>query len=121
MKLVPTVRALAAACPPAAAAALAALAAAAACMPNQAGNIGSTKTGDITNPATRGSPVAELRDACGTGLMTLAGEAVVRRKPYLQTVTKSSVTVGWAGRSGTGGICPPTRRWPVPTSTAGSP
>jgi len=97
MKLVPFTRALTAVC------ATAALAAAAtACMPNQAGNVGSTKTGDITNPATRGSPVDELRDACGTGLMTLAGEAVIRRKPYLQKVTKSSVTVGWVSTGGDG-------------------
>jgi hypothetical protein len=87
MKHPPTVRALAALLP---------AASLAACLGNTAGNVGSTKTGDITNPATRGSPIDELRDACGgSGVMTLAGEAVVRRKPYLQEVTKSSVTVGW--------------------------
>jgi hypothetical protein len=72
-------------------------------MPNAAGNIGSTKTGDISNPATRGSPIDELRGACGgNGVMTLAGEAVVRRKPYLQQVTKSSATIGWVTAAGDG-------------------
>ncbi|HSK02574.1 MAG TPA: metallophosphoesterase family protein [Kofleriaceae bacterium] len=67
-----------------------------ACLGNQSGNISSTKMGDVSHPVTRGSPVAELRDACGgSSAMTLAGEAVVRRKPYLQQVTQTSVTVGW--------------------------
>src|SRR5438046_1936582 len=62
----------------------------AACMGNAAGNLGSTKTGDIANPATRGSPIDELRGACGgSDVMTLAGDAVVRRNPYLQEVTKT--------------------------------
>jgi hypothetical protein len=94
MKHLSTVRALAALLP---------AASLAACLGNNAGNIGSTKTGDLTNPATRGSPVAELRDACGgSGVMTLAGEAVVRRKPYLQEVTKASVTIGWVTTAGDG-------------------
>ena len=32
---------------------------------NVSGNISSTKTGDTSNPAERGSPVDELRAACG--------------------------------------------------------
>jgi hypothetical protein len=67
-----------------------------ACLGNQSGNISSTKMGDVSHPVTRGSPVDELRDTCGgSDAMTLAGEAVVRRKPYLQQVTQTSVTVGW--------------------------
>jgi hypothetical protein len=67
-----------------------------ACYVNQSGNIASSKMGDVSNPAVRGSPIDELRDACGGGgAMTGPGEAVIRRQPYLQQVTKSSVTVGW--------------------------
>jgi hypothetical protein len=74
-----------------------------ACFGNTAGNIGSTKTGDLSNPATHGSPIDELRDACGgSAVMTLAGQAVVRRNPYLQQVTKTSVTVGWVTTSEAG-------------------
>jgi acid phosphatase type 7 len=75
----------------------------AACFGNTAGNIGSTKTGDLSNPATRGSPIDELRDACGgSAVMTLAGQSVVRRHPYLQQITKTSVTIGWVTTSEAG-------------------
>jgi hypothetical protein len=68
----------------------------AACYMNQGGNIGATKTGDLSHPATTGSPIDEVRDACGgSAVMTAAGEAVIRRKPYLQQVTQTSITVGW--------------------------
>jgi acid phosphatase type 7 len=66
-----------------------------ACLTNQSGNLGSTKTGDISQPAQRGSPVEELQRACGTGGTTLTGDAAIRRKPYLQQVTDSSATIGW--------------------------
>jgi hypothetical protein len=73
------------------------------CLGNQSGNISSTKMGDVSHPVTRGSPVDELRDACGgSSAMTLAGEAVVRRKPYLQQVTQRSVTVGWVSMASDG-------------------
>ncbi|HWO20989.1 MAG TPA: metallophosphoesterase family protein [Kofleriaceae bacterium] len=66
------------------------------CYTNQGGNVSSSKMGDISNPATTGSPVDELREACGgSDAMTAAGEAVIRRKPYLQRVTQTSITVGW--------------------------
>src|SRR5689334_2499244 len=75
----------------------------AACFGNTAGNVGSTKLGDVTNPATHGSPIDELRDACGgSAAMTLAGGALIRRNPYLQQVTKSSVTVGWVSMAADG-------------------
>jgi acid phosphatase type 7 len=74
-----------------------------ACLGNQSGNISSTKIGDVSHPVTRGSPIDELRDACGgSSAMTLAGEAVVRRKPYLQQVTQTSVTVGWVSLASNG-------------------
>jgi hypothetical protein len=65
-----------------------------ACSTNQSGNIGATKLGDTSNPAQRGSPIAELRAACGDGAPTLAG-SVIARQPYLQQVTTSSAIVGW--------------------------
>jgi hypothetical protein len=79
-------------------------AALAGCLGNQSGNLGSTKTGDLSNPAAlRGSPVDELREACGgSGAMTMAGEAVIRRQPYVQQVTRSSVTVGWVSLAADG-------------------
>jgi acid phosphatase type 7 len=78
-------------------AAAASAAALSACLGNASGNLGSTKMGDISNPATRGSPVEELRGACGgsDAMLTMAGQSVVRRQPYLQQVTKSSATIGW--------------------------
>jgi hypothetical protein len=67
-----------------------------ACMLNQSGNVEATKTGDTTRPAQRGSPVAELRAACGTdGGMTAAGGVALSRAPYLQQVTTTSAMVGW--------------------------
>jgi hypothetical protein len=74
------------------------------CLGNQAGNLGSTKTGDLSNPAaTRGSPIDGLRDACGgSGELTMAGAAVIRRQPYVQQLTKASVTVGWVSTADDG-------------------
>jgi 3',5'-cyclic AMP phosphodiesterase CpdA len=66
-----------------------------ACLTNQSGNVGSTKTGDVSNPATRASPVEQLETACGAGGITTAGAAVIHRKPYLQSVTDTAATIGW--------------------------
>jgi len=66
----------------------------AACDTNESGNVGATKLGDLTNEVERGSPLAELQAACGTGAPTDAG-AVVQRAPYLQQVTTSSAMIGW--------------------------
>jgi hypothetical protein len=66
----------------------------AACDPNASGNTGATKTGDTSHPAQRGSPIADLRSACGDGAPTAAG-AVLHRQPYLQQVTTSSAKIGW--------------------------
>ncbi len=69
----------------------------AACQTNQSGHLSAIHTGSITLAATRGSPVAELRAACGDGALTSAGTSVLRREPYLQQVTASSAMVGWVG------------------------
>jgi calcineurin-like phosphoesterase family protein len=66
-----------------------------ACFGNQSGNLGATRMGDLSHPAERGSPVEALTSACGDGGMTLAGDAVIRRKPYLQQVAAGSATIGW--------------------------
>jgi hypothetical protein len=67
-----------------------------ACLGNQSGNLGSTKTGDTSMPAERGSPTAALTAACGGGgLLTAAGRIVVQRQPYVQQVTSTSAMIGW--------------------------
>ena len=49
----------------------------------------------MSNPAQRGSPIGEVRKACGNGAR-LADGKVIMRQPYLQQVTTSSAIVGWA-------------------------
>lgn len=66
----------------------------AACQTNESGRLAALGTGDRSRPAVRGSPVAELRAACGEGALTDAG-AVIRRRPYLQQVTATSAMIGW--------------------------
>ncbi len=70
----------------------------AACMGNSSGNIAATKLGDTSHPAQRGSPIDELRAACGSGAPTPAGVEIVRQ-PYLQQVTSTSALVGWVSLS----------------------
>ncbi|MEJ7601812.1 MAG: metallophosphoesterase family protein [Kofleriaceae bacterium] len=73
-----------------------ALLAIAGCGLNESGNLGSTKTGDTSNQAARGSPLAILQEACGAeGLLYDAAVATVHRPPYLQQLTTHSVLVGW--------------------------
>lgn len=74
----------------------------AACLGNQTGNLASSKTGDISNPAQRGSPIDEIRDACGGAALTLNGSAAVRRLPYVQQITSSSATIGWVSINSSG-------------------
>jgi hypothetical protein len=69
--------------------------AASACDQNQSGNVGSTKLGDTSHPATRSSPLTELRSACGADGGMLAAQTSVKRVPYLQQVTATSAMVGW--------------------------
>ncbi|MBA2544393.1 MAG: metallophosphoesterase [Deltaproteobacteria bacterium] len=70
----------------------------AACLGNSSGNIAATKLGDTSHPAQRGSPIEELRAACGSGAPTPAGSVIVRQ-PYLQQVTSTSALVGWVSIS----------------------
>jgi hypothetical protein len=65
-----------------------------ACDQNQSGNVGSTKLGDTSHPATRSSPIAPLEDACGA-LGRMLSNTTVKRQPYLQQVTSTSAIVGW--------------------------
>jgi hypothetical protein len=65
------------------------------CMMNRSGNFEAPSGGDTTRPAERGSPIDELRAACGEGTPTLEG-SVISRQPYLQQVTTHSALVGWA-------------------------
>jgi hypothetical protein len=66
-----------------------------ACDPNASGNVGATKLGDTSHPATRGSPFDELRTACGAPGALLGNAEMIARRPYLQQVTTSSAIVGW--------------------------
>ena len=70
--------------------------------PEMLGDLAANETGDVSHPATRGSPDRELLDACGHGWATEAGRQKVQRHPYLQQVTDRSATVVWtSGASGT--------------------
>src|SRR5690606_1183023 len=63
---------------------------------NVSGNIAATKTGDVSRPAERGSPVEAIRAACGgNGEATTYGAPALKRQPYLQQVTASSAMLGW--------------------------
>jgi hypothetical protein len=62
---------------------------------NVSGNVSASKTGDISRPAERRSPVEELRAACGDGSMTTYGTPSLKRQPYLQQVTTANAMLGW--------------------------
>ena len=64
------------------------------CGLNSSGYTTATRFGDTANPAERGSPIAELRKACGNGERTPAG-SVIHREPYLQRVTPTTAILGW--------------------------
>jgi acid phosphatase type 7 len=66
---------------------------------NVTGHISSSKSGDTSNPAQRGSPVEALRSACGDGTPTSYGANVLQRQPYLQQVTASGTKLGWVTSS----------------------
>jgi hypothetical protein len=67
----------------------------AACQTNTTGKVGADKLGDTSHPAERGSPIDELKAACGSGTMTPTGTAAVHRQPYFQQVTQTSAMIGW--------------------------
>lgn len=73
-----------------------------ACLGNESGRVSSSKLGDTSNPADRQSPIEALEAACGSGGMTTAGAAVIRRQPYVQQVTASSAMIGWVTVAPTG-------------------
>ncbi len=69
----------------------------AACAIEQTGNTRAIELGDTSHPAPRGSPIAELRRACGDGDV-MPGRTVTRH-PYVQRVTTSSAMIGWMSTS----------------------
>jgi len=78
------------------------LAISAAACDNTSGNVASTKTGDTTHPAERGSPIDDLRAACGDGAPTVLGASAIKRQAYLQQVTSATATLGWVTTNPTG-------------------
>jgi 3',5'-cyclic AMP phosphodiesterase CpdA len=65
----------------------------AACDSNQSGNLEARQFGDVSRPAELGSPIEEVRDACGDGQAMVPGQ--LERMPYLQQVTSTSAMIGW--------------------------
>ncbi|NVB77969.1 MAG: metallophosphoesterase family protein [Kofleriaceae bacterium] len=73
------------------------------CAGNQTGHVSATTMGDTSHPAERGSPTAALEQACGAqGDLTSDATPRIRRAPYLQQLTTSSVIVGWLSTTGDG-------------------
>jgi hypothetical protein len=66
---------------------------------NQSGFVASTKDGDLSHPAERGSPAEPLAKACGDG-GKLDGVTSLARQPYLQQVTTKSAMLGWVTTDG---------------------
>jgi acid phosphatase type 7 len=69
---------------------------------NATGNVSSTKSGDTSRPAERGSPIEAVRAACGDGAPTSYGETALKRQPYLQQVTSAGAMLGWVSTSPAG-------------------
>src|SRR5690606_32622340 len=57
--------------------------------------ISATKTGDVSRPAERRSPLDEVRGACGHGGPTPYGATTLRRQPCLQRVGAEGAMLGW--------------------------
>ena len=71
------------------------------CAGNQVGNVEATALGDTSHPAERGSPTQPLEEACGAqGALTADATPRIKRAPYLQQLTSSSVIVGWLSKTG---------------------
>jgi len=64
--------------------------------PSASGNLEATAGGDTSHPARRGSPVDELKAACGDGGLAAGGMA---RQAYLQQVSTDAALVGWVSTS----------------------
>ncbi len=65
---------------------------------NVSGHVATTKLGDTSHPAERGSPIDDLRAACGDGTATTYGANAILREPYLQQVTTSGAMLGWVSK-----------------------
>ncbi len=74
----------------------------AACATNQSGNVSASSSGDTSHPAERGSPLADVQAACGSGLLTDIGTTSLHRQPYLQQVETDRALIGWTGTVGAG-------------------
>jgi len=70
------------------------------CATNQSGHLEAPDTGDTSHPLERGSPIDELRAACGDGALLDTG-AMVHRRPYLQQVGTAKAKVGWVAVAAT--------------------
>jgi hypothetical protein len=67
-----------------------------ACSTNQAGNVAAIGLGDLSFGKPSFQPVdRDLREACGSGEPTVLGNAMLGRRPYLQSVAARSAQVLW--------------------------
>ncbi|HEU0034533.1 MAG TPA: metallophosphoesterase [Kofleriaceae bacterium] len=87
------------------------------CGMNQSGHLSATNNGDTSHPAERGSPIDELRTACGGDGALTADGGVILRHPYLQQVTTSSAMIGWVSRTPDGETVEITKPDGAPVST----
>jgi hypothetical protein len=66
------------------------------CLTSESGNLEAGEFGDLSlGEPPRGAFDAELTAACGDGALTLLGTAVLRRQPYLQSVSANVARVLW--------------------------
>lgn len=63
---------------------------------------GAFKTGELGRLAERRAFDDELVASCGSGEPTLAGMALLRRRPYLQAVSDRAASVVWTAAAGAG-------------------
>jgi hypothetical protein len=62
---------------------------------SESNKLAATAFGDTSHPATRGSPIDALQEACGSIDGLLGDTSMIARRPYLQLVTTSSASFGW--------------------------
>ncbi len=68
---------------------------------NTSGNTEASPGGDTSHPARRGSPIDQLKVACGDGGLAASGTGMARQA-YLQQVTTDAAQVGWVTTSSVG-------------------
>ncbi|MEO7097665.1 MAG: metallophosphoesterase [Polyangiales bacterium] len=68
---------------------------------NTSGNTEATPGGDTSHPARRGSPIDEVKAACGDGGLAASGTGMARQA-YLQQVSTNVASVGWVTTSTVG-------------------